>query len=184
MYLERTTERLILQPFRDVFLEAYFREFTEEITRYQYPDVFPSLEAANEVLSGFVQEMEQGNMLELVVLAKNGEFLGSMEVFGIREKTPEIGLWLKSSAQGKGYGYEALREMMDYLGQTQKYEYIIYEADLRNTPSIRLAERFHYEKGENERITTDSGKELTMQIYRLFPSPAGKSGMKEENFNG
>ena len=71
MYLERTTERLILQPFRDVFLEAYFREFTEEITRYQYPDVFPSLEAANEVLSGFVQEMEQGNMLELVVLAKN-----------------------------------------------------------------------------------------------------------------
>ena len=108
MDLELRTERLVIQPFRDSFLAEYYREFTDDITKYQYPDAFPNMEAAKGLVSEFVSEMEQGNMLELVILTRSGEFIGSMEAFGIREKTPEIGLWLKSSAQGKGYGYEAL----------------------------------------------------------------------------
>ena len=31
------TERLLIQPFRDSFLEAYYTEFTDEIVKYQYP---------------------------------------------------------------------------------------------------------------------------------------------------
>ncbi len=168
MSFETRTERLIIQPFKALFLEDYFREFTDEVTQYQYPDSFPNLEAANDVLSGFMQAMEQGDMLELVVLGENEEFLGSIEVFGIQEKTPEIGLWLKSSAQGKGYGYEALRGVMDCLGMGQKYEYIIYEADVRNKPSIRLIEKFHVEKGGYESVVTESGKKLMLQTYRVF----------------
>lgn len=168
MSFEKRTERLIIQPFKALFLEDYFREFTDEVTQYQYPDSFPNLETANDVLSGFMQAMEQGDMLELVVLGENEEFLGSIEVFGIQEKTPEIGLWLKSSAQGKGYGYEALRGIMDYLGMAQKYEYIIYEADVRNKPSIRLIEKFHVEKGGYESVVTESGKKLMLQTYRVF----------------
>lgn len=168
MSFEKRTERLIIQPFKALFLEDYFREFTDEVTQYQYPDSFPNLETANDVLSGFMQAMEQGDMLELVVLGENEEFLGSIEVFGIQEKTPEIGLWLKSSAQGKGYGYEALRGIMDYLSMAQKYEYIIYEADVRNKPSIRLIEKFHVEKGGYESVVTESGKKLMLQTYRVF----------------
>lgn len=94
------TERLIIQPFSNFFLEEYYKEFTDEITKYQYPDCFTDIETANKVVSEFVKDMEQGNMLELVILTQDGEFLGSMEVFGVREETPEIGLWLKSSAHG------------------------------------------------------------------------------------
>ena len=65
--------------------------------------------------------MEQGNMLELVILTQEGEFIGSMEAFGIKEKTPEIGLWLKRSAHGKGYGYEALKGLLDHLNATGKH---------------------------------------------------------------
>ena len=96
------TERLLIQPFRDSFLEAYYTEFTDEIVKYQYPDSFPDMNTANETVSMFVKDMERGNMLELVILTQDGEFLGSMEAFGITEKAPELGLWLKSSAQGKG----------------------------------------------------------------------------------
>ena len=102
------TERLIIQPYSNSFLEEYYKEFTDEITKYQYPDSFSNINTANEIVSGFVKDMEQGNMLELVILTQEGEFIGSMEAFGIKEKTPEIGLWLKRSAHGKGYGYEAL----------------------------------------------------------------------------
>ena len=85
------TERLLIQPFRDSFLEAYYTEFTDEIVKYQYPDSFPDMNTANETVSMFVKDMERGNMLELVILTQDGEFLGSMEAFGITEKD---GMWV------------------------------------------------------------------------------------------
>lgn len=136
MDLELKTERLVIQPFRDSFLAEYYREFTDDITKYQYPDVFPNMETAKGLVSEFVSEMEQGNMLELVILTRSGEFIGCMEAFGIREKTPEVGLWLKSSAQGKGYGYEALKGLLTYLSAHGAYQHYLYEVDVRNLPSV------------------------------------------------
>ena len=168
MRFEVKTERLIIQPFSNSFLEEYYKEFTDEITRYQYPDSFSNVDMANEIVSEFVKDMEQGNMLELVILTQEGEFVGSMEAFGITKETPEIGLWLKRSAHGKGYGYEALRGLLDRLNATGKYQYFIYEVDVRNVPSIRLVERFHFEKSGYEEIATESGKTLKLQTYHIY----------------
>jgi RimJ/RimL family protein N-acetyltransferase len=162
------TERLNIMPFSNLYLKAYYEEFTNEITKYQYPDSFSDIDSANEIISEFVSDMRKGNMLEMVLLSHDGEFLGSIEVFGLKEETPEVGLWLKKSAQGTGLGYEALRKMIEYLNSTQKYQYYIYEADIRNIPSIRLVEKFEFDKGEYEEITTDSGKTLKLQSFRIW----------------
>ncbi len=168
MHFSLTTSRLILQPFSHAFLKDYYSEFTEKITRYQYPDSFPDMETANQMVSDFVREMDQGNMLELVILSREGEFLGSLEVFGLQEETPEIGLWLKSSAHGAGYGYEALKGMLDFLSTTGKYKSYVYEVDVRNTPSIRLVEKFRFQKGGCEEVITETGKKLILQTYHIF----------------
>lgn len=166
--MEIRTNRLVLRPFQSEFLEDYYREFTQEVVRYQYPDPFPDLETASRVLSGFVREMEQGEMLELAVLSREGEFLGSVEVFGLKEETPELGVWLKSAAQGAGYGYEALNGVVECLNALGKYKYYIYEADVRNAPSLRLVEKFRFEKGERQETVTESGKGLVLQAYHIF----------------
>ncbi len=176
------TERLMIQPFSSCYLEDYYREFTDEITKYQYPDSFPDIETANQVVSGFVADMERGEMLELVILTQEGEFLGSLEVFGLREETPELGLWLKGTAHGAGYGYEALKCVIEYLNETKKYSYYIYEVDVRNTPSIRLAEKFQCEKGGCEEITTESGKKLKLQTYRIFKSGESCTGSRCQEY--
>ena len=80
--MEIRTKRLIIKPYQPIYLEDYYREFTEEITKYQYPDSFPDLETANQVLSGFAREMEAGNMLELAILSQEEEFLGGAEASG------------------------------------------------------------------------------------------------------
>ena len=91
-----------------------------------------------------------------------------MEVFDIKEKTPEVGIWLKESAHGKGYGYEALRGLIDDLNSTGKYQYYIYEVDIRNAPSTHLVEKFCFEKVACEEITTKAGKTLHSQTYHIF----------------
>lgn len=168
MNLEIQTERLTIQPYQPIYLEDYYREFTAEITKYQYPDPFPDLETANQALSGFCREMEAGDMLELVLLSRKGEFLGSVEVFGLKEEAPELGVWLKSAAQGAGYGYEALKAVVDALNALGKYRYYIYEADVRNAPSRRLVEKFPFQEGERQELTTESGKRLILQTYRIY----------------
>ena len=70
----------MIQPYSNSYLEQYFKEFTDEIVKYQYPDSFCDMNKADEVMSKFVTDMEQGKMLELVILTHDGEFLGSMEV--------------------------------------------------------------------------------------------------------
>lgn len=147
--IEIRTRRLIIRPFSQDYLEEYYRQFTPEITRYQYPESFPDLRAADRLVSGFVKEMEKGNMLELVILTPDGEFIGSLEVFGIRKETPEVGLWLKSSAHGNGYGYEALQAVLSHLDRTGGYRYYQCEVDVRNRPSTRLVENFNLKKGRS-----------------------------------
>lgn len=166
--MEIRTQRLVLRSYEPMYLEDYYHGFTEEIVKYQYPDSFPDLETAEQVLSGFAREMEAGDMLVLVVLNREGEFLGSAEVSGMREDTPELGIWMKSSAQGTGYGYEALQSVVDYLNALGKYRYYIYEADVRNTPSRRLVEKFQFQEGERQELTTESGKRLVLQTYRIY----------------
>ena len=95
-------------------------------------------------------------------------FLGSMEAFDITGKTPELGIWLKNSAQGKGYGHEALKCLVDYLNSTDKYEYYLYGVDQRNEPSVHLVEKFHFEKCGYEEVTTQSGKTLHLLIYHII----------------
>lgn len=168
MDLQIATERLTIKPLTLSYIEPYHKEFTPEVTRYQYPDPFPDLETANAVLPGFMEDMERGDMLELVILDPRDGFLGSAEVFGLREEAPELGIWLKSSAQGLGYGREALEGLLGYLDGLGRYSYYIYEADERNLPSIRLAERFPHEKGGLEKVSTESGKELMLRTYRIY----------------
>ena len=148
------TERLMIQPYSNSYLEQYFKEFMDEIVKYQYPDSYCNMNKANEVMAKFAADMEKGKMLELVILTHDGEFLGSMEAFDITGKTPELGLWLKSSAQGKGYGYEALKCLVDYLNSTNKYEHLV--------------EKFHFKKYGYEEVTTQSGKTLHLLIYHII----------------
>lgn len=168
MDLQINTERLILTPLSPAYFQSYCVEFTPEVTRYQYPDPFPDLDAAREVLGRFLEDMARGDMLELMILGPEGEFLGSAEVFGLSEEAPELGIWLKSSAHGLGYGREALEGLLGYLDGLGRFKYYIYEADERNLPSIRLAERLPNERGGLERVTTESGRELLLRTYRIY----------------
>ena len=52
--------------------------------------------------------MEKGETLFYSILSEEGAFLGSAEMHGLSGDCPEIGVWIASSEQRKGYAYEAL----------------------------------------------------------------------------
>ena len=165
------SERLNLVPFEMKYLNHYFNGFNAEITRFQWPDPFESIEDARAVLQEFLNEMDREETLLFSVLSKKDDFLGSVEVHGLTEDCPELGVWIVKQEQNKGLAYEALGAVLDYVSSKYNKAEFYYEADIRNTGSIKLLRKFDgkYEIIERgfEKLTTDSGKELELQGYMI-----------------
>ncbi|WP_155839514.1 GNAT family N-acetyltransferase [Butyrivibrio proteoclasticus] len=160
-----------IEPFKMDYLDDYYREFNEEITKFQWPDPCESLEEEKELLGEFMDEVESGEMLLFSILSEDGEFLGSTEVHAIKTDCPEVGVWIKKSEWGKGYAFDALSQTLDYAIKNHGIRQFFYEADVRNAGSNKLLNKFakDYEITdlEVEKLTTDSGKELELQGHIL-----------------
>lgn len=165
------TERISIVPFEMKYLNEYFNGFNAEVTKYQWPNPFESVEDARAMLEEFLNEMDKGETLIFSIISKNNEFLGSIEIHGLKEDCPELGIWILKSEQGKGYAYEALNLVLEYVRTKYNKSEFFYEADIRNTGSIKLLFKFKekYEIIEQglEKLTTDSGKYLELQGYIL-----------------
>lgn len=165
------SERFNVAPFEMKYLNHYFNGFNAEITKFQWPDPFESIEDARATLQEFLNEMDREETLLFSILSKDGDFLGSVEVHGLTEDYPELGIWIIKSEQNKGYAYEALNVVLDYVCSKYDKTAFYYEADIRNTGSIKLLRKFDekYEIIEQglERLTTDFGKELELQGHIL-----------------
>lgn len=159
------TERLIITPFDLISLKDYYEGLDADITKYQYPDPFTTEEDARELLQSFINLMNQGEMLFLTIFTKNNQFVGSIEVHGLKENQPELGLWIKREVQQRGYAYEALSNVIKKVNDDYKKEWYIYEADIRNTGSIKIVEKFTYRKDGIDEFTTETGKKLKLQRY-------------------
>lgn len=162
------TKRLEILPFGKKYLKDYYGGFTREVTKYQYPEPFVSIEAAEALIDEFLECMEKGEMLELMILTKEKEFAGSFEVFGLQEEKLEIGLWFREDMQGLGYGSEAAEAVIAYLKAQGKYHSCIYEADERNYASIALVEKFDAKLLGCEPVTTEAGKKLRLLQYEIY----------------
>ena len=163
------SERINIVPFEMKYLDNYFSGFNSEITKFQWPDPFESLEDARSMLQEFLDEMDREETLLFSILSKNDDFLGSVEIHGLSGDCPELGIWIIESEQNKGYAFEALNSILDYVRSKYDKTKFYYEADIRNTGSIKLLHKFDvtYEIIEQglERLTTDSGKYLELQGY-------------------
>ena len=165
------TERLDILPFDMRYLRDYFDGFNGEITRYQWPDPFPDMGSARDVLQGFLEEMERGESLLFAILSPAGKFLGSVEVHGLDGDCPELGVWIAAPEQRKGYAYEALAAVLAYTREKYGQRAFFYEADVRNEASMKLLHKLESDydvaEQEPEDCVTDSGKALRSQGFLL-----------------
>lgn len=162
-----TTKRLHLIPLNHQYINDYYEEFNSEITKYQYPDPFTSIEAAKEFLTNFIQLRKEGIALVCVILDMNWVFIGSVEVYHMHTSTPEIGIWISQKYQSRGYGFEAIKGIIDYIKDNGNIDYFIYEADYRNYESAKLINKLKGEKHGHKDVISDGGKQLKLDVYHV-----------------
>lgn len=160
------TERLHLVPATVDFVEDSFREYREPVIQYMNWDRPEHLEEVKGRIIIHEQQMKAGKKLALVILSKeSGEFLGRMALEDVQTKHPEMGGWLKESAQGYGYGREAAKALKEWAEAHLDYDYLLWPCALENKASCKLAELLGGTIGKRYVKTNARGKTFDFVDY-------------------
>ncbi|WP_448598631.1 GNAT family N-acetyltransferase [Thermoleptolyngbya sp.] len=164
------TARLWLEPVSRDDRVAVFREFTPAIATFMYPKLPQEIRETDEFLSRAVQQNTSGTDLHLTIRRREtAEFLGLCSLHQMQTATPEIGIWLKETAQGQGFGKEAIARLKAWADEYLDYECLRYPVDRRNRPSRKLAEHLGGRiVGEYTQMSL-SGRMLEVLEYRIYP---------------
>jgi RimJ/RimL family protein N-acetyltransferase len=149
-YLE--TNRMILRPLEDRDVTAFSAYRSDpEIARYQGWGAPYTEEQAEEFIDQqkLVTPGEIGQWLQLgMELKDGGTLIGDVAFVIIKDShhQAEIGMTLSHPYQGKGYGTEAVRELVRYLFIDLNAHRVIANCDPENTSAHHLLERVGFRR--------------------------------------
>lgn len=154
-----------------IYTEVINREFTSEITTYMTPQPAKDRSETEAFIAGAMKTNATGTNLQLVILDKEtGEFLGCSGLHEIHTLTPELGIWLKKSAHGHGYGLEAIGAIIEWANENISFDYLKYPVDRRNAPSCRIPATYGGTVEDAYKSVNGSGFELDLIEYRIKPA--------------
>lgn len=162
-----SSDRLNFTIVSDNNVEDIFRELTPTIAKF-----LPFIPTnKKEDTYGFVAyslgQLEQQKDITLVASDRHtGEFIGCCGIHDISEESISLGIWIKESASGKGYGKEIIKALEQFVFDHIPVDYLIYNVEKNNAGSINIAEKLGYVYHSTfERIISEE-KKLDMLHYR------------------
>lgn len=168
MNISIQTDRLSLVPISRDHAQDIFREFTKEITTFMYPKPADKIEDTYQFIDDAIKKNDGDEQLQMVIFNKETkEFLGCAGLHSINTRTPELGIWVKKSAHGFGYGREAMSGLEKWAQENLDFDYIKYPVDKRNIPSRKIPESLGGVVALEFKQKNMSGDELDEVEYRI-----------------
>lgn len=165
-----STDNIQLVAVQPCHAADIYSHFTEQVTEYMVPEPMKSIEQAHDFVTQCREVVFRHESAVFVIeMKKNKEFIGLCALHGNgKAASPEFGLWIKTSAQGKGYGFAALSLIYTWVKQHLLYDYIIYPVSKKNMASRRLVEKLGGKLVRNRLIQSASGNYLDEVVYHIY----------------
>jgi len=162
-----SSDRLKFIIVNDQYVEDIFRELTPTVAKF-----LPFIPTGKkEDTFGFVAyslgQLEQQKDITLLATDKEtGEFIGCCGIHDMGEESISLGIWLKESANGKGYGTEIIKALEQFVFDSIPVDYLIYNVEKDNQGSIHIAEKLGYVYHNSFVRNISEEKVLNMLQYR------------------
>jgi len=141
---------------------------TPAVTRFTGWHPSPSLAAFSEIWRAWQLAMAAGTDLALAVRLKaTGEFLGMAGLHRIDCPQPEIGIWIRESLHGLGYGREAVAATVAWASAHIGSAGFVYPVVVENFSSRRLAESLGGTPVGTAVLRKPGGATLDEVVYRI-----------------
>ncbi len=159
--------RLQLSQFQMLDAQDVFGCITPAIAKFM-PWEPPSWSEYVERCEKRVRVPEPNNFSFVIRRLDNRECLGMASFENADSLSPEVGLWLKESAHGQGFGREVVAALVKWGHAALGKESFIYPVAVQNTASRRIAENLH-----GEIIGNRKNPKYDSVVYRIpfYESP-------------
>lgn len=145
-----STERLTVTDIREEDRQDYFTLYTDgEINRfygYDYREDFKGGSPSPEYFMQFMRGLKQKREEYSLAVRKDGKMVGEIVVYNFDFFAgAEIGFRFFEKARGKGFAFESVSAVMEYLAGL-KAKKITCRAFKENAPSVRLIEKLGFKQ--------------------------------------
>jgi RimJ/RimL family protein N-acetyltransferase len=166
-----TSARLTLRAFTAADSPETFAETNDRIAKYMSWNARFSEKAFRAIWQGHISSMKAGKELHLVIrLTITNEFLGRADLHPADATLLETGVWIKESARGHGYGWEAVAAVIKWAGEKFHPSGFLWPVVDENAPSRRLAEALRGEIIGTRQRHKAGDEDRTLLLYRI-PAP-------------
>jgi ribosomal-protein-alanine N-acetyltransferase len=162
--------RLMLKPITQQYAQAVFSEFTADVTRYMFPKPAERIAETEE----FIRKSEearaaQADLVLVIVDRFSEEFLGcvGLHMRNDNPREPELGVWTKKSAQGQGYGREAIQALHRWASENLQVDFFVYPVDRANVSSRKIAEFLGGVFVQEKKVPTMHGSVMDSLEYQI-----------------
>jgi RimJ/RimL family protein N-acetyltransferase len=136
-----TSARLTIRAFTAADAAESFLEANAHVAKFMSWNPPASEMEFRTIWQRGISDMKTGKGLHLVIrLTRTNEFIGSAGLDPADGTLLETGIWIKESAQRRGYGREAVGAVIKWASERFHPSGFLYPVVDENTPSCRLAE--------------------------------------------
>lgn len=136
-----TSGRLALRPFSGADADEAFACITPTLTRYLSFEPAATSADFEAVWRGWLADIATGTHFNFTLRERaGGAFLGLLGLHNARTAEPELGLWIREDAHGRGYGREAVRALAEWASGHFAPRCFRYPVAQANIASRRIAE--------------------------------------------
>jgi RimJ/RimL family protein N-acetyltransferase len=169
------TKRLILDSLKEEDKHGLFEyRSSSDVTKYQSwkpNDVDDALQFIQEY--SFNGETKIGNWHQLgIYLLKNDKLIGDCGFKLLDENQAEIGYTIAPAYRNRGFGFEAIQNLLNFLFVELRLLKVIARTGIKNDKSIRLLRKLDFKKENN----------ITVEIVELDQDEVVFSLSKPESF--
>lgn len=159
---------LKLVPISDKYAKEMFCEFSDEVTHYMAPKPAENINETLDFISCSIEGMKAKQELVLAITSLNDEFLGCVALYCRGSAySPELGVWVKKSAHGNGYGRKAVSSLFQWASNNINFKHAIYPVDRRNIASRKIPESLGGVVFKEVKMINESGKVLDEVVYQI-----------------
>lgn len=175
-----TSPRVIVRPWRDTDAQPFFDAIQESSAHISQWLPWPTYHRTVDDTREFIRRQQARLIVREgidglgIFHAESGAILGGtgLHVHDWHLPSFEIGYWIRSTAEGKGYVSEAARLLTTFAFEHLHAERVMIRCDARNDRSKRVPERlgFTFEGCQrHDSLGTDGAVRDTL-IYAMIPA--------------
>ncbi len=162
------TERMLLRSFVPGDAAEIFAHAFPAVSHYLADRSAPTPESFETLWRAWLEDLANGREATLVARDANTfEFLGVVGLHFTLHAEAEVGVWIKDSASGRGFGLEAVAAMIAWARRELGVGSVLFAAAESSESSRRIAEQAGGSPVGHRMQRHPSGTTTAMVVYRI-----------------